>query len=107
MSILVASSNPARELLFFFFLTNTFAQFSRLSRNEKGEHYFLLCILTCFIQLYSVIKHAHWTFIQNMAEKSAKSCVSFKGNGTAISNSSKCYKGNGGSKKGAMVNQNI
>ena len=42
-----------------------------------------------------------------MAEKSAESCVSFKGNDKAISNSSKCYKGNGGSKKGAMVNQNI
>ena len=59
----------------------------------------LLCVLTCFIQLYSVIKHAHWTFIQNMAEKSAESCVSLKGNDKAISDSSKCYKGNGGSKK--------
>ena len=53
----------------------------------------LLYILTCFIQLYSVIKHAHWTFIQNMAEKSAENCVSLKGNDKAISNSSKCYKG--------------
>ena len=67
----------------------------------------LLCILTCFIQFYSVIKHAHWTFIRNMAEKSAESCVSLKGNDKAISNFSKCYKGNGGSKKGATVNQNI
>ena len=67
----------------------------------------LLCILTCFIQLYSVTKHAHWTFIQNMAEKSAESCVSLKGNDKAFFNSSKCYKGNGGYKKGAMVNQNI
>ena len=63
----------------------------------------LLCILTCFIQLYSVIKHAHWTFIQNMAEKSAESCVSLKGNDKAIFNSSKCYKGNGGSKKGRWL----
>ena len=75
-------------------------------RNEKGD-VILLCILTCFIQLYSVIKHAHWTFIKNMAEKSAESCVSLKGNDKAIFNSSKCYKGNGGSKKGAMVNQKI
>ena len=42
--------------------------------------FILLCILTCFIQLYSIIKHAHWTFIQNMAEKSDESCVSLKGN---------------------------
>ena len=42
-----------------------------------------------------------------MAEKSAESCVSLKGNDNAIFNSSKCNKGNGGSKKGAMVNQNI
>ena len=42
-----------------------------------------------------------------MSEKSAESCVSLKGNDKAIFNSSKCYKGNGGSKKGAMVNQNI
>ena len=67
----------------------------------------LLCILMCIMQLYSVIKHAHWTFVQNMAEKSAESCVSLKGNDKAIFNSSKCYKGNGGSKKGAMINQNI
>ena len=42
-----------------------------------------------------------------MAEKSAESCVSLKGNDKPIFNSSKCYKGNGGSKNGAMVNQNI
>ena len=41
-----------------------------------------------------------------MAEKSAESCVSLKGNDKAIFNSSKWYKGNGGYKKGAMVNQN-
>ena len=63
----------------------------------------LLCILTRFIQLYSVIKHAHWTFIQNMAEKSAESCVSLKGNNKAIFNSSKCYEGNDGSKKGGWL----
>ena len=45
--------------------------------------------------------------MQNMAEKSAESCVSLKGNDKAIFNSLKCYKGNGGSKKGAVVNQNI
>ena len=94
------------RISFNFFSYQYFAQFSRLSRNEKGEHYFL-CILTCFIQLYSVIKHAYWTFIQNMAEKSTESCVSLKGNDKALFNSSKCYKGNGGSKKGAMVNLNI
>ena len=65
----------------------------------------LLCILTSFIQLCSVIKHAHWTFIQNMTEKSAESCVSLKGNDKAISNSSKSYKGNGGSKKGRWLIQ--
>ena len=59
----------------------------------------LLCILTCSIQLCSIIKHAHWTFIQNMAEKSDESCVSLKGNDKAIFNSSKCLKGNGSSKK--------
>ena len=70
MGILVASSNPAREFLFFF-LINIFAQFSRLSGDEKGEHYFIVHF-DVFIQLYSVIKHAHWTFIQTMAEKSAE-----------------------------------
>ena len=90
-----------------FFLTNIFAQFSRLSRNEKGEHYFIVHSDVFYTALFSHKKHAHWTFIQNMAEKSAESCVSLKGNDKAIFNSSKCYKGNGGSIKGAMVNQNI
>ena len=39
--------------------------------------------------------------------KSLLKVVSLKGNDKAIFNSSKCYKGNGGSKKGTMVNQNI
>ena len=34
---------------------------------------------------------------------SAESCVSLKGNDKAIFNSSKCYKGNGGSKKGRWL----
>ena len=105
MSILVASSNPAREL-FFFFLPIFLHSFHDC-REMKKVRSILLYILMCFMQLYSVIKHAHWTFIQNMAEKSAENCFSLKGNDKAISNSSKCYKGNGGSKKGAMVNQNI
>ena len=44
-----------------------------------------------------------------MAKKSDESCVFliYMGNDKAIFNSSECYKGNGGSKKGAMVNQNI
>ena len=105
MSILVASSNPSRELLFFFL--PIFSHSFHDCREMKKVSIILLCSLTCFIQLYSVIKHAHWTFIQYMAEKSAESCVYVKGNDKAISKSSKCYKGNGGSKKGAMVNQNI
>ena len=70
MSILVASSNPAREFLLFFFLP-IFSHSFHDCREMKKVSIILLCILTCFIQLYSVIKHAHWTFIQNMAEKSA------------------------------------
>ena len=105
MSIVVASSNPARKFLLIFF-TNIFRSFHDC-REMKKVSIILLCILTCFIQLYSVIIHAHWTFIQTMAEKSAESCVSLKGNDKAIFNPSKCYKGNGGSKKGVMVNQNI
>ena len=103
MSILVASSNPGRH----FFLLPIFSHSCHDCRVMKKVSIILLCILTCFIQLYSVTKHAHWTFIQIMAEKSAESCVSLKGNDKAIFNSSKCYKGNGGYKKGAMVNQNI
>ena len=45
----------------------------------------LLCILSRFIQLHSVITHAHGFFIQNMAEQSAESYVSLYGNGKAIS----------------------
>ena len=107
MSILVASSNPAREFLLFIFFLPIFSHSFHDCREMKKVSIILLCILTCFILLYSVIKHAHWTFIQNMAEKSAESYVSLKGNDKAIFNSSKCYKGNGGSKKGVMVNQNI
>ena len=107
MSILGASSNPAREFLLSFFQLPIFSHSFHDCREMKKVSIILLCILTFFIKLYSVIKHAHWTFIQNMAEKYAESYVSFKGNDKAISNSSKCYKGNGGSKKGAMVNQNI
>ena len=102
MSILVASSNPAREFIFFFFLPIFLHSFHDC-REMKKLSIILLCILTCFIQLYSVIKHAHWTFIQNMAEKSAESCVSLKGNDKAIFNSSKCYKGHGGSKNGRWL----
>ena len=98
MSILVASSNPAREYLFFFL--QIFWHSFHDCREMKKVSIILLCILTCLKQLYSVIKHAHWTFIQNMAEKSAESCVSLKGNDKAIFYSSKCSKGNGGSKKG-------
>ena len=104
--MVVASSNPTREFLLFFFLPIFSLSFHNC-REMKKLSIILLCILTYFIQLYSVIKHAHWTFIQNMAEKPAESCVSLKGNDKAIFNSSKCYRGNGGSKKGAMVNQNI
>ena len=78
MSMLVASSNPASEILFFFL--PIFSHSFHDCREMKKVIIILLCILTCFIQLYSVIKHAHWTFIQNMAEKSAESCVSLKGN---------------------------
>ena len=97
MSILVASSNPAREFLLKNFLPIFSLSFHDCREMKKVSN-ILLCILTCFIQHYSVIKHAHWTFIQNMAEKSAESCVSLNGNDKAIFNSSKCYKGNGGSK---------
>ena len=104
MSILVASSKPRSRIFFFIPI---FSHSFHDCREMKKVSIILLCILTCFIQLYSVIKQTHRTFIQNMAEKSAESCASLKGNDKAISNSSKCYKGNGSSKKGAMVNQNI
>ena len=42
-------------------------------------------ILSRFIQLHSVITHAHRIFIQNMAEQSAESYVSLYGNDKAIS----------------------
>ena len=96
------------RISFLFFLTNIiFSHCFHDFREMKKVSIILLCILTFFIQLYSIIKHAHWTFIQNMAEKSDESCVSLKGNDKAIFYSSKCYKGYGGSKKGAMVYQNI
>ena len=78
MSILVASSNPARELLLNFFCLPRFSHSFHNCREIKKMSIILLCILTCFIQLYSVIKHAHWTFIQNMADKSAESFVFFR-----------------------------
>ena len=48
------SSNPARKFLLIFFSYQYFAQFSRLSRNEKGEHYFIVhsVVLYSFIQSY-------------------------------------------------------
>ena len=107
MSIVVASSNPAPKFLLFYFFLPIFSHSFHDCREMKKVSIILLCILTCFIQLYSVIKHAHWTVIENMTEKSAESCVSLKGNNKAIFNSSKCYKGNGGSKKMALFNQNI
>ena len=48
----------------------------------------VFCIQTSFIQrrfLRSVITHVHWTLIQNMAEKSAESYVSLKGNDKVFS----------------------
>ena len=102
MSILVASSNPAREFLLIFFLTNIFALFSRLSRNEKGEHYFIVHSDVFYTALFS-----HKTCTLDFYTKCGRKFCSLKGNDKAIFNSSKCYKGNGGSKKGAMVNQNI
>ena len=95
------------RISFFFFFLPIFSPSFHDCREMKKESIILLCILTCFIQLYSVIKHAHWTFIQNMAEKSAESCVSLKGNDKAIFNSSNVIKVMMFLKKGAMVNQNI
>ena len=81
MSILVASSNPARDCFFLPIFSHSFHDFHEM----KKVSIILLCILTSFIQLYSVTTHAHRTFIQNMAKKSAESYVSLKGNDKAIS----------------------
>ena len=43
-----------------------------------------MCILTSFIQLYSVITHAHWAFIKNMTKSLLKAMFLFKGDDKAI-----------------------
>ena len=102
MSSLVASSNPAREFLLKKILTNIFAQFSRLLRNEKGEYYFIVHSDVFYTAFFSY-KTCTLDFYTKYGRKSAESCVSLKGNDKAIFNSSKCYKGYGGSKKGRWL----
>ena len=57
----------SRSRISFFFFLSIFSHSFHDYREMKK-----VSILTCFIQLYSVIKRAHWTFIQTMAEKSAE-----------------------------------
>ena len=70
----VTSSNP----------TNIFPQFSRFSRNEKGEHYFIVHFDEFYTALFSHNTYT-LTFYKNMAKKSAESYISPKGNDKAIS----------------------
>ena len=70
----------SRLRFFFYFYYQYSHSFLPFSRNEKGEHHFIVHFDT-----FSVITHAQWIFIQKMAEQSAESYVSLFGNDKAIS----------------------
>ena len=69
MSMLDASSIPTGD---FFFLT-IFSQFSRLSRNEKGEHYFIVYSDVLYIALF-----IHNTCTLNFYTKKAQNSAAGK-----------------------------
>ena len=81
----------------------SFSQFSRLSRNENGEHYFIAHSDV----FYSVIKQAHWTFIQIWPKSLLKNMFLLRAMIKQFSILQNVIKVMVVLKKGAMVNQNI
>ena len=65
----VTRSNP---ILDFFFLPIFSPQFSRFSRNEKGEHYFIVHFDEFYTALFSH-NTCSLSFYKNMTKKSAES----------------------------------
>ena len=70
--------------MFLLFLLPIFSQFSPFSRNEKGEHHFIVHSDAFYTASFSQ-NTCTLDFIQNMAEQSAESYVSLYGNHKANS----------------------